>query len=113
VSVEAMMTQSVTIDRAATTTDRYGNTIPNWSSVTQTSATAWIAQRSADEIRNATGETSEWVGYFPAGTDVLAEDRITYGSIVFEVAGPPNQARTPWNGAAVHHVEAALRLVEG
>lgn len=109
-----MMTQCVTVDRAATTVDRYGNTIADWASVTQTAVTAWIAQRSSDEIRRGgTGEVSEWVGFFPAGTDILAEDRVTFGSAVFEVAGPPNLARRPWNSAPVHHIEVPLRLVEG
>lgn len=111
-SIDALMTHDVTIVRAGTDTDRYGDTVADWSAATRRSSKAWISQTSASEIldsRNA--ELSTWRAYFPRTADVRAGDRIEWGSITFEVDGPPNPAHRP--GTGVHHYEAPLKVVEG
>lgn len=113
-SLDALMTMTVAVLRADTDTDRYGDTVQDWTEATSTAAKAWISQRTADELlehRNA--ELSEWVGFFPPTTDIAAGDRVSWTAegLTFEVSGPPNPAWRPQSGR--HHYEVPLRVVEG
>jgi len=112
VSLEALMTQPATVTRPGVQTDGYGNTKPDWTAGTATALLVWITQRSADwqrEHRDA--ELSDWIGYFPADTDIRQGDRVLWYGTTFTVRGRPLPAHRP--GTGVHHIEAQLDLVEG
>lgn len=109
--IESLMTQAVTILRADTDVDVYGNTVTDWTETTSTATLAWIAQRTADDLLgDRDGEVSEWVGFFLPTVTITAQDRVVRGSMTFEVAGPINPAYTP---LALHHLEVPLRVVAG
>ena len=111
-SIEALMTHDVIIVRPGTTTDRYNDSVPDWTNTTRRRAKAWVSQRTASEINdNRDAEVSTWQGFFPATVDLRSGDRVVWGPITFEVDGPPNPAHRP--GSGVHHYEAPLKVVEG
>ena len=111
-SIEALMTQPVTILRGVEVTDRYGSKTFDWTAATSAQTTAWIARRDGSEVldhRNA--EISQWIGMFPKDVDLRAGDRVVRWGVTFEVDEPPNPAHRPQSG--LHHVEAMLKVVEG
>jgi hypothetical protein len=115
-SIEGLMTQDVIIYRAEQITNRYGDTVDEWTEYPPDyeETTAWISQRSASELLDhRSGEVSQWVGFFPACLELAARDRVLRlaDERTFEVTGPPNPARTPTGG--VHHLEVGLEIVEG
>lgn len=59
------------------------------------------------------GEVSDatWIAYLPIGTDLRTGDALVVGGTAYEVIGEPWQADS--GTAAVHHVEATLRLTAG
>lgn len=50
-------------------------------------------------------QVSDWLARFPAGFEVTGRDLVLVGDRIFEVVGPPVDAKT--------HVRARLRHVEG
>lgn len=103
---------TVTKVRPAATTDRYGNTVYDYgAAATRTTIAAWIDQASASE------ETPDGRDAIAGGwklitndTDIDANDRIEWDSVVYELDGPSWPVHTP---AGLHHIEARLRRVEG
>ena len=111
-SIESLIVDPVTILRAATTVDRYGNTIRDWSSPSSTATVGWVSQRTSSEVTaSRDAEVSDWAGFFLCDEDVAAQDRVVWSGLTFEVVGPPNPARRP--GEPTHHIEAPLRVVAG
>lgn len=109
-TLATLLAHTATIVTPGVTVDRYGPT-PDWTNAAETTTRAWFSQRSALEDRDhREAQIGDWVGFFPAGTILTGHDRVRWGSITFEVDGPPNPAGTP-RGA--HHVEARLRVVDG
>lgn len=114
-SFRSLLVHDVTILRAGTTTDEYGNLVLSWSSPTSNDVPGRVSQRSRSEDNdNRRAEVSEWVAFFLADTDIVAGDRVRWNNptptITFEVDGPPNRA---WDAAVEHHVEVQLRVVVG
>lgn len=111
-SLTRLLVHTVTIRRPGTTTDRYGATVKDWATATDTDVDGWVAQTSAIEVNDLgrEGEHSDWTLVVPVDTDLLAGDRVIWNDTTFEVDGPPNRAWTP---RGEHHVEARLKLVEG
>lgn len=110
-TLTSIMVHSVTVVRAGTATDRYGNAEKDWTNATHTHAVAWIAQRNASEVLgNREAQVGQWVGYFPEGVPIAGGDRVEWGDYTFEVDGPPHPA---WSPRGPHHIEAQLLLVEG
>jgi head-tail adaptor len=92
-----------------TSTDAYGNTVKTWGS--GTSISGRVEQNKADEPREDGRDAAEreWT-LFTNQDGISAKDRIVFGSLTFEVEGPP----APTYGATgFHHAEVHLRLVEG
>lgn len=111
-SYASLLVHTATIKRAATVTNDYGDSRPDWAAATSTTSPARFVQRSAtEELGERDAEVSEWVAYLPAGVDLVATDRLEWGSYVFEVSGLPLAAVR--RSADVHHIEAQLRLIEG
>lgn len=105
------MTRDVTILRAHTAADRYGDSSKTWTSATSTVTKGWLSQASSQEPTSPgrVAEVTTWQLYLPAGTDIEASDRVVIDGTTYEVDGPPNRARRP---SGEHHVEARLRRVE-
>lgn len=111
VSFDSLLTQTVTVLTAGSTTDRYGNTVPDWTAATTSTTKAWLSQRSRseDEI-NRDAQVATWVAFLPADTTISGHSRLRWSGITFEIVGPPLPAYTP---RGLHHYEADLRVVEG
>jgi hypothetical protein len=110
-SLAGLLVHDVTILRATTTTDRYGNLTVTWSTPTETAVKGWISQRSrSEENTQRDAQISDWVLFVPADTDIVGGDRVTWNGVTYEVDGPPWRAWTP---RGEHHVEASLRVVSG
>lgn len=113
-SLATLLVHDVTILRAGSTTDRYGDAVKDWATATSTASKAWVAQQSRTEnVEGREALISEWVAFLPAGTDVAGRDRLVWGDLTFEVVGRPNTAPSPRLGGASHHVEVTLTVVEG
>lgn len=106
-----MLVQSVTVLTAGSTTDRYGNTAPDWASATSRTVNGWVAQTGSIEIllgRDST--TTVGVVFLPAGDPITYADRVQIAGVTYEVDGVPLR---PWSRRSEHHVQVRLRDVEG
>lgn len=107
------MTETVQVLRQTPTTDRYGNTVPGEWTPTDVAGCAVLPPpvqiaATAEVTDNRDHVATIRVLFAPAGTDVLATDRVQHGATVYEVDGDP--AVYP---GALAHVEANLRKVTG
>lgn len=105
-----LLTQAVTIVHAGSTTDRYGNTVPDWDAATRTTVMAWVQQTTGSEVteqRNA--QIGDWLMICDPAA-VTGADRVEWAGLVFEVLGPPAPVPTP---QGIHHTEVRLRTVDG
>ena len=110
-TITTLFCHEVRILRGTASTDRYENTILNWTSPRRRTALARVAQRSrVEENDGREARVTGWVCYLPAGTDVTALDRIQWDGLTFEVKGVPNRA---FDRHQEHHIELDLELVEG
>ena len=107
--------ETVTIRRPTTTTDRYGNTVSDWSDPTDTTADALaIYPRSEGDPEINAGRTAVIVGLtvlLPIDTDVAPTDRMVVRSVVYAIEGEPGEYRAPWGWEP--GIEVALRRVDG
>lgn len=111
-SLATLMTDTVAILTAPTSTDRYGDEELDWANATTTSTTGWLARVDGSEVIDGRDAlVSGWLLYLPAGTTIDGRDRVTIAGTTYELDGPPVHANVP--GAGEHHLEARLRLVEG
>lgn len=111
---ERLLTQTVTIVTAGTTTttDSEGN--PSRLAAASTSVPARL-ERAGGFIDGASESeagpvisTSDWLLILAPDVSIGQHDQVMAADATFEVVGPPVQQRTP---AGVHHIEARLRLV--
>lgn len=113
VSLTSLMVHDVTLVRAGSTESRYGDSVKDWASSTSTTSKGWVSQRAREEVLDGReAQTTEWVLFLPAGTDVTGLDRVEWEGLTFEVDGPANDAWSPRMNA-VHHIEINLRRVTG
>lgn len=89
-----METETVTRLRAATRTDRYGETIADWSLAadelpirTLTPAEPRPSAEPMQDARNAV--TSGWTLYLPLDADVRSSDRVRVRGVAYAVLGQP------------------------
>lgn len=110
-SLTTLLAHDVTILTPGTTANRYGDSTPNWATATSVASKAWVSQRSSvEDLDHREAQVSGWVVFLPEDTAITGRDRVVWGSVTFEVDGPPNRAWTP---RGEHHVEANLRVVDG
>lgn len=111
-SLRGLLVHDIVILRPALGTSRYGDASKDWVTATSTETNGWVARRneSEDRTQGREAQVSEWALYVDVDADIQAGDRVMWGTVVFEVDGPPNRAHSP---RGEHHVEANLRLVEG
>lgn len=104
-----LLIHSVTWIVPSTSTDAYGNTIRTYGS--GTAITGRMQQNAGTEPLSEGRDPLEYRWTLFTNQDgISGYDRIVFGSLTFEVDGPPD----PQYGAgAFHHAEVALRLVRG
>lgn len=99
------------VDREGTgKEDDYGNeeTAP-----TRTETVCEVQQRRTDEVTEGEVSDAEWLGIFPAETELDTGDAVEVEGLgTFEVDGAPWPARNP-RTQTESHVEVALRRVAG
>lgn len=97
---------TITTRTDAGTKDRYGN--PDITEATTTTV-CYCEQRQRSEQSGEDAVASEdWLVMLPTGTTVDAHDKITVGSLVLEVVGPPWSARNP-RTQSTSHIECNAR----
>lgn len=108
------MREQVTVTRPATTTDRYGDQVADWSSTTDTVVEECIvAPGPSGELADArAGVVTAITVYMPAGIDVAAHDRLVVRGAIYDVEGTPAVWSSPFTSWAPG-VEVQARRVEG
>lgn len=110
-TIRTLFCHDITIVRAASTTDRYGNVVKDWANATRTDVRGRMAQRHREEIRgHQETQITDWICYLPPRTDVNGLDRLEWNGVTYEVGGHPNHA---YGRALEHHVEVPCDIVEG
>lgn len=108
---EHLLTYAVTIVRQGETTDRYGQTAPDWSKATRIHTRGFLGQNVSREVLDGRdAQIADYQLFLPTGTDISGHDRVEIDGASFEVVGPPLVRRTP---DGPHHVEARLRAISG
>lgn len=110
-NIDSLLTRTVTLRRRSgtVTTDRYGN---ESKAPVETEVQAEIQQRQRSE--NDELGTGEWLGIFPAGTDLTTADSIDDPRLGrFELDGPPWPVADPFDAGREHHVEVTLKQTKG
>lgn len=102
---------SATILRATSGTGPYAGETgeADWSDPTETPTVCSIQPGTSQE-RNEAGETvvAEWVGFFPAGTDLTNVDRVLWRGRTLTVDGEVGL----WvHGSSEHHLEVPLKRI--
>lgn len=103
----------VTVLRASTTIDRYGNTVPaGWVEVGVLEGCGVAPRESVEDNTNRTAVVVGLTVFAAPGVDVRADDRCQIGAVVYEVDGKPavwSHPMTGWQPGTV----IQLRDVEG
>lgn len=100
----------VTWVRPGVTLDGYGNTVPDWGTVTSSSLDVMIEQRRTVEERDGRDVTVTTLLVFTNELAVAATDRIVWGDGTYDIDGEPWVVYSP---AGADHVEAQLLKVVG
>lgn len=109
-----IMVQTVTRLRAGVTTDRYGNEVPSWDAATSAAIPGCSLQPS-DSTEIVAGQqttVSLWRLYAPAGADILATDRISYGGVTYDVSQAPRVWPDPFADGVTDHIEVTLKQID-
>ena len=113
--LEQLMTMPMTIERAGSAKDRYGNANIDWTNPTSTPVLGWydanVKRFQHEDGRVRDEAASDGIVYLPAGTDVLSTDRLLIGTDRYEVFGVPAVIQRP--GWGVHHVEIRVKRFLG
>lgn len=107
--------ETVTRLRAPLVTDRYGSQVRDWANATRTDIPGGgLAPRPAGEEdgQGREGVIIGWTWFAPAGTDILATDRVEVRGEVHQVDGEPADWRSPFTGWHPG-IAVNLRRVEG
>ena len=112
-----LLPHPIEVETPGTTTDRYGNTVPDWTESTRVEVAGWLQQNTGrEDTDQRDAQIGEWLlicnpvdigGY---ALTVHGADRVHWNGAVFEVIGPPGPAYVP---TELHHYEIRLKTVEG
>ena len=107
----------VDVEHPGSKTDRYGNTVVDWSTSTHAEVAAWLQQNTgAEDTDQRSAQIGEWlmlcnpVDSSGSPLTVRGSARVHWDGLTFEVIGPPGPAYTP---TEFHHYEIRLKSVEG
>lgn len=105
-----LLVQTLTWIEPGTTTDRYNNTVDDWSTATRTEIAAYVEQQNRTELRDGRDTlVSGWL-LMTNELAVTSRARFEWDGHTFEVDGEPSKPTTP---DGPHHLEARLLLVTG
>lgn len=107
-------TDTVTVLRVGTTTDRYGDTVAgDWTSATETVVARCRVQPAAgpEDTVDRDQITRRWLLFAPPGADIVASDRIRHAGVDYDIDGEIRRWSSPSGRLA--HIEADLLRVEG
>lgn len=98
---------TVTVRRATTTEDAYGNPVRNWATASSVTVPGCSVQPvTGDEVTVGRDTVvPRWRLFAPDGTDVLASDRVDWQGGSYDVDGEPQR----WDFPPLSYVEALLR----
>lgn len=102
---------TVTVQTPGSTTDRYGDTAPDWTTPTEVETPAWVG---GDTTKETTTDgdriTLGLACHLPPDVTVTARSRIVWREDTYEIDGDP----LPMSRRGVlHHYELTLKRVEG
>lgn len=112
----SLLNDTVTILRAESATDRYGNIIPG--SVTETAVSgcavvppgARLSSTGGAEIVDGRDTViADVILMAPLGTDIVSTDRVRHDGTVYQVDGRPEVYKV----TSLRHVAARLKVVTG
>jgi hypothetical protein len=108
-----MLPQTVQRIRPSVLSDANGNQVRNYvvPPAASKDMAAWLQQDTRKEPISEGRDPLEQIWTMATNDDdIQGYDRIVFGSLTFEVEGPPAPVYTP---AGYHHTEATLRAVAG
>ncbi|MFJ3587533.1 hypothetical protein ACIQUY_29245 [Streptomyces sp. NPDC090231] len=109
----------VDIEHPGRTTDRYGNTVDDWTpgATSHVEVAGWLQQNTgAEDTDQRDAQIGEWLllcnpwSSGGAPLTVHGSARVHWNGAQFEVIGPAGPAYEP---AELHHYEIRLKTVEG
>src|SRR5262245_14001729 len=104
-----LLIHTVTWIVPSTSTDTYGNTTRTYGSGTSISG-RMQQDKAAEPLADGRDPLErEWT-LFTNQDGISGYDRIVFGSLTFEVDGPP---KPTYGASGLHHAEVALRKVDG
>lgn len=109
----SFMTESITRLRPGTKTVR-GSSVPDWSKATQSTISGCSIQPASTSLSQdgrILGITEGLTAYIPAGSDVLASDRIIYDGNTYIINGEPKAWTSP--SGAVSNIQLQLERWSG
>ena len=113
-SLDKILAIPITIVRAGSAPDRYGNTDIDWTHPTETTVSGWLdtnLRRMGEQERDRDELESDGNAYLPAGTDIRGTDRLLIHGVTYQVYGLPSPVFRP--GWGVHHVECRIKRFQG
>lgn len=113
-SLGALLNQTLIIERAAVTTDRYGNAVRDWSQASRTAVSGRLEteeRRAEEDVADRDQLTARGVAFLAPDADILGTDRILDSlGVRYEVIGQPAIQTTP---RGPHHIEVRVTSMEG
>lgn len=110
-SLQRLLDRDATILTAASTTDRYGDMILDWSSpATRPTRVSFAQQGTTSELDHRAGTTIDGLATFDLSAQLAAGERVVIDGVTYSVVGQPRYAPTP---RGPHHIEAHLKAVVG
>lgn len=105
--MEQSFDTTATRQRAGTTTDRYGATIPDWTSPSETSYACRLVPVAGIELVGDGRDAliAQPVARLPYDADVAGGDRLVINGDTYDVDGPP--------AAYSAHLDCRIKRVEG
>lgn len=105
--------QTVTVLRAASTADRYGDLTTDWSSPGQIDVgnCRVLPMAGAEVIVDRDQIVRRWLLFAPPSADIIETDRVRVNGRDYEIDGTVRRWLSPSGRLA--HLEADLKLVEG
>lgn len=109
-----MLPHQITILTPGTTTDGYGNQVPDWAAATSRTAAAYVRPWTpGDENVDAGRDVSDRVWQVHTNDSaVTAFDRIVHDGVTYEIDGDP-MIRKLAPGGRLGHTKLRLRRVDG
>jgi hypothetical protein len=91
--------------------DGHGNVVPDWTTPDTLAIDGCSVQPglSREDLTNRDATLIAYTVFAPSGADVVAQDRIVFGGVTFEVDGDPQQ----WATGISDHAQFFLKRWDG